>query len=78
LSTKNFKWLILCGDDNRQELLMLIKQMNAIQLGNSWKNVCNDNFFVEGDTVRFKFATNDPHHRCHLFKPTPFQSASTS
>ncbi|KAK2389497.1 hypothetical protein QL285_063084 [Trifolium repens] len=78
LSTKDYKWLILCGDHNRQELLKVIHQMNAIQLGNTWKDVCNENFFVAGDTIRFKFATNDPHHRCHMFKPTPFENASTS
>jgi hypothetical protein len=78
LSTKDYKWLILCGDHNRQELLKVIHQMNAIQLGNTWKDVCNENFFVAGDTIRFKFATNDPHHRCHMLKPTPFKNASTS
>jgi hypothetical protein len=57
---------------------MVIKQMNAIQLGHSWKDVCKENFFVAGDTIRFKFAINDPHKRCHMFKPSPFETASTS
>jgi hypothetical protein len=57
---------------------MVIKQMNAIQLGHTWKDVCQENFFVTGDTIRFKFAMNDPHKRCHMFKPSPFETASTS
>jgi hypothetical protein len=72
LHKKECKFLVACGDDQHQEFLSVNSNGNPskTKLGFFWTKFCQENNFSIGDTVRFKFAIEDPHKRCHIFKPT--------
>jgi hypothetical protein len=63
-------YLILSGDRMLKEVLQVYeaKDTTKTTIGDTWKDVCHLNFFVIGDTIRFKFDLNDNNQRCHVFK----------
>jgi hypothetical protein len=71
------KFLIVCGDEQKEDFVTVVHKENPFttRLGLGWNLVCTSNKFKKGDTIRFKFNLNDPHKKCHVFKPTPFAIA---
>jgi hypothetical protein len=71
--------LLLCGDYNHSQVFNIVSKDNPTKtiLEKGWDNFCIVNHFIAGDTIRFKFLTNDPHKRCHAFKHTVYPNVTT-
>ncbi|XP_045806228.1 uncharacterized protein LOC123899199 [Trifolium pratense] len=70
LMDKKIKFITICGDYPHKEHMKVVHSTNPVitKLGNTWKELCQEIPFCAGDTIRFKFAINDPHDRCHMWK----------
>jgi hypothetical protein len=63
-------YLIVAGDRMLKEVLQVYDGNGTTKttIGDTWKYVCQLNFFAIGDKIRFKFDLNDNNQRCHVFK----------
>jgi hypothetical protein len=64
--------ILLIGDnDQTQEFQISISSFKPLlmEVHPNWDKFCISNNFVVGNPLRFKFLTDDPLSRCHVFHP---------